>query len=32
MLNDTIDQIKVKLDNNEIAFYISQNGKNKESI
>ena len=29
MLNATINQIKAKLDNNEISLYISQKGKNK---
>ena len=28
MLNATVNQIKAKLDNNEISLFISQNGKN----
>lgn len=32
MFNATINQIKAKLDNNEISLYISQKGKNKKSI
>lgn len=32
MANKNTNQIKTKLNNNEVSLHISQNGKNKKSI